>query len=108
MAIRPNAASLKGIVKKIVLFVSFALAVGFSATFQAQATPVFARKEKKVCAYCHLNPGGGGTKGFRGLYYKGHALSFKKYLEATEAKKAGVKPNAMGKDAKPKKPYTGK
>jgi glutathione peroxidase len=74
----------------------------------AEAKPEFAKKEKKVCGYCHLNPAGGGARGFRGMYYARHNISFRGFVEAREAKKAGVKPNAMGKASKPTKPYTGK
>lgn len=94
--------------KKICFVTLAVLVTGLVTTYEASATPIFAKKEKKACAYCHLNPAGGGARGFRGLYYKGHALSFKKYIEATEAKKAGVKPGSMGKATKPTKPYTGK
>jgi len=75
---------------------------------RADAYPKFAQKEKKACAYCHLNPGGGNGWGFRGLYYRGHSLSFVAFKEEIEAKRAGVKPNAVGLNAKPTKPYTGR
>ncbi|MBV6458792.1 MAG: hypothetical protein HONBIEJF_01930 [Fimbriimonadaceae bacterium] len=71
----------------------------------SQAKPAFASKEKKACGYCHLRPSGGGARGFRGLYYRSNKLSFKGFDEKKEAEKAGVKPDAMGKDAKPTKPY---
>jgi hypothetical protein len=74
----------------------------------ATAKPQFAQKEKKPCGYCHLKPQGGGARGFRGLYYKAHAFSFKKFDEVREAKLAGVKPNAMGPASKPTKPYPSK
>jgi hypothetical protein len=86
-----------------------ALVSAFSiVSFSAQATPVFANKEKKACNYCHSVDQGGGPRGFRGLYYKGHNLSFAGYKEAAEAKKAGVKSGALGSKSKPTKPYTGK
>lgn len=71
----------------------------------SQAKPAFATKEKKACGYCHLRPSGGGARGFRGLYYFSQKLSFKGFDEKKEAKIAGVKEGAMGKDAKPTKPY---
>lgn len=76
--------------------------------FKAEAKPEFAKKEGKKCEYCHTGEKGM-KRGFRGLYYKAHALSFKGFVEKTEATKAGVKPDSMGKDTKPTKAaYTGK
>ncbi len=74
-------------------------------TMIASATPDFAKKEKKSCNHCHLKPEGGGERGFRGLYYKGHRFSFKGFVEKAEAKKAGVKPGAVGAASKPTRPY---
>lgn len=76
-------------------------------TLDAQATKAYADKEKKKCEYCHLKPNGGGKRGFRGIYYNAHSMSFKGYVEAEQAKKAGVKPNAVGRASKPTKPYKG-
>lgn len=90
------------------LTLALAIALSGVLSFRAEAYPKFARKEKKSCAYCHLSEGGGDARGFRGLYYDGHKDSFKAFKEVVEAKKAGVKPNAMGKASKPTKPYTGK
>ena len=78
-----------------------------SVSFQANATPAFAGKEKKACVYCHLQPNGGENWGFRGIYYDKHKYSFKGFSELKEAKKAGVKPKSVGKAAKPTKPYKG-
>lgn len=75
-----------------------------SLYFQANATPAFARKEKKACAYCHLNPRGGGARGFRGIYYQNHKFSFKGFNEKKEAKLAGVKPGVMAEASKPTNP----
>lgn len=72
------------------------------------AKPAFATKEKKSCNYCHSVDTGGGPQGFRATYYKAHKLSFKGFVEAKEAKKAGVKKGAVGKASKATKPYTGK
>lgn len=83
------------------------LAFSGGLPFTAVAYPKFATKEKKSCMACHLSSGGGKGWGFRGLYYRGHGNSFNGFVELTEAKKAGVKPNAMGAAAKPTKPYTG-
>ena len=89
---------------------ALAVAVAFSGllTFRAEAYPKYAKKEMKNCSYCHSVDQGGGPRGFRGMYYKQHNLSFKAFKEAIEAKKAGVKKGAMGKASKPTKPYTGK
>lgn len=87
----------------------FALVGALSVlTFSAQAKPAFAEKEKKACNYCHSVDSGGGPRGFRGMYYGAHKLSFKGFNEKKEAKKAGVKEGAMGVQSKPTKPYTGK
>ncbi len=81
---------------------------GVASFRRAEAYPAFARKEKKACEYCHLRARGGEGWGFRGLYYRGHKNAFTGFKEEAEAKKAGVKPGAVGADAKPTKPYTGK
>lgn len=71
-----------------------ALALMISA---AEAKPPFAEKEGKKCNYCHapappkLN--------YRGLYYKANSLTFAKFDDAGEAKKAGVE---VGPDPDPK------
>ena len=65
---------------------------------QATAFPPFAQKEKKPCAYCHVNPQGGGKRNYRGLYYKAHNLMFVEFDDAAEAKKAG---EAVGPDPDP-------
>ena len=80
----------------------------FVSSIQVEAKPAFAKKEKKTCNYCHSVEKGGGPRGFRGMYYGAHKLSLKGFVEKTEAKKAGVKPDSMGPASKPTKPYTGK
>ena len=89
---------------------SLTLAMSFSllGSFEANATPAFAKKENKKCGYCHLDLKGGGKRGFRGKFYDKHEFSFKTYVEKVEAAKAGVKVGALGPDSKPTKPYTGK
>src|SRR5438132_9524758 len=52
-----------------------------AACGQVQARPEYARKEMKVCAYCHINPNGGGARNPRGIYYFTHAKSFAGYDE---------------------------
>jgi hypothetical protein len=71
------------------------------------AKPPFAKREKKACNYCHTSDAGG-ARGFRGIYYNSHSLTFRNFKEAAEAKKAGVKVGATGEKSKPTKPYTGK
>ncbi|HRJ95289.1 MAG TPA: hypothetical protein PLL78_01260 [Fimbriimonadaceae bacterium] len=71
----------------------------------AQATPVYAQKERKACNFCHLADAGAGPRGFRGLFYAAKGHSFKGFDEKKEAKAAGVKAGAVGKAAKPTKPY---
>lgn len=89
----------------VAICITAALAV---SNIQVQARPAYAKKEKKNCNYCHSVERGGGPRGFRGMFYKEHKLSFKGFDEKKEAKKAGVKEKAVGKATKPTKPYTGK
>lgn len=56
----------------------------------AHAFKKFAEAEGKPCAYCHVNPAGGGPRNYRGLFYKVNGLSFKGFDDAAEAKKAGA------------------
>lgn len=88
-------------VKTLMFIPILAAVVGLTGVFEANATPAFARKEHKKCMYCHLNPHGGGARGFRGIYYQNHGNSFKGFKEKVEAKKAGVKPGAMAEASKP-------
>lgn len=93
---------------KSVLVASCAVAALVVTNLQVEAKPAFAAKEKKTCNYCHSVDKGGGPRGFRGMYYGAHKLSFKGFDEKKEAKKAGVKEKSMGAATKPTKPYTGK
>lgn len=70
-----------------------------AGTKQAKATPAFARKEHKPCAYCHVVPGG--PRNFRGMYYASHGFSFADFDNVAEAKLAGVSADAMAGDASP-------
>lgn len=36
---------------------------------RVEARPEYAEKEKKECAFCHVNPNGGGERNWRGQYY---------------------------------------
>ena len=65
---------------------------------EAQATQAFAKKEGKMCIYCHTAPP---MRNFRGIYYKKNGKSFADFDNVYEAKAAGVKPDAMGADAAP-------
>lgn len=55
----------------------------------AQARPEYARKENKPCAYCHVNPAGGGARNPRGVYYAMHNHTFEGYDEAKVMGNAG-------------------
>lgn len=74
---------------RVLLCVTALIAALFVATSKAEAFPKFAAAEGKPCAYCHVNPAGGGARNYRGKYYKAHALSFAEFDDAAEAKKAG-------------------
>jgi glutathione peroxidase len=65
----------------------------------AQAKPEYAMKEKVDCLHCHERPGE--ARNFRGLYYAAHSHTFEGFDEIFEAKRAGVKPDAKGLDARP-------
>jgi hypothetical protein len=43
----------------------------------SHAKPEFAKKEMKMCGYCHVNPAGGGPRNPKGVYYAMHDKSFK-------------------------------
>ena len=66
----------------------------------AAAKPPFAAKEGVACTYCHIQAP---KRNYRGDYYKAHKLSFAGFVDAAEAKKAGVavgpgagsKPNSL-------------
>ena len=75
------------------------VALAALASSSAEARPAYAKKEGKMCIYCHVQPGG--DRNFRGLYYHAHAKSFVDFDNVYEAKAAGVKPNSMGPDAVP-------
>jgi len=93
------------IAKTIPYIFAMAVLMAASSTFQAQATPAYAAKEKRACGYCHLKESGGGKRGFRGKFYHKNKDSFKGFSEAIEAAKAGVPVNAMGKKSAPTKKY---
>ncbi|HTQ11497.1 MAG TPA: hypothetical protein VMI31_15640 [Fimbriimonadaceae bacterium] len=75
--------------------------------FTADARPEYAQKEGKPCSYCHLNPAGGGARGFRGQFYGANGLSFEKFDEAREASIAGVDSNLSDAGTRPKVFYVG-
>lgn len=79
--------------------VVIALSALAAASGAAQAFPAFTNKEAKPCAYCHINPKGGGPRNYRGAYYKKNSLSFAKFDDAAEAKLAGVE---IGPEPEPK------
>ena len=57
----------------------------------AEARPPYAKKENKLCAYCHVDPKGGGPRNHRGTYYEAHNLSFAGFTDQDEKapKKSG-------------------
>ncbi len=77
-----------GLIGAVTLAGAALLAV-LAAPQSASAFPAFVAKEGKPCAYCHVNPKGGGKRNYRGVYYKMNANSFAKFDDAAEAKKAG-------------------
>lgn len=40
------------------------------------ARPAFAIRENQQCGYCHVRPGGGGERNYRGKYFAQHRFSF--------------------------------
>lgn len=52
---------------------------------KASATPAYAKKEKKQCSFCHVNPQGGGKRTDAGVYYKAHNHSLVGYKPAGAA-----------------------
>lgn len=82
------------------------LALG-TGIFIAEARPVYARKENQPCSYCHVRDGGGGDRGFRGIYYGGNGLSFDRFDEKREALIAGLSPNSEGRNTLPATSYNG-
>ena len=75
-------------------------AVLAAISMPASAKPPFAEKEGVACTYCHIQAP---KRNYRGDYYKSHRLSFAGFVDAAEAKKAGVgvgpgagsKPNSL-------------
>jgi hypothetical protein len=81
----------------IKLFGTLAITLA-SVSMPATAKPPFAEKEGVPCVYCHIQAP---RRNYRGDYYKAHQLSFAGFVDATEAKKAGVPigPNASSTPA---------
>ena len=52
------------------------LLIAFAADRPVAARPEFARREGKACAYCHINPRGGGPRNERGLEYARNDFRF--------------------------------
>ena len=63
---------------RIALFTLFIL--GLTAV-RAEARPVYAIETGKPCAYCHINPKGGGARNPRGFYFAANKHSFRGYDE---------------------------
>ncbi|WP_309685970.1 hypothetical protein [Armatimonas sp.] len=56
-----------------IALVAFVLSVAGNA----YALPAYAKKENKNCAFCHVNPKGGGKRVAAGEWYKTHNRSLK-------------------------------
>jgi len=61
------------------ILIAGCLALSAGASF---ARPEYARKENKMCGYCHVNPNGGGSRNPRGVFYAMHNHTFDGYDEA--------------------------
>lgn len=55
----------------------------------AAALPQYAAQEQKQCLHCHVDPGGGGARNFRGQYFEAHDFSFAGFDEKTAAGGSG-------------------
>ncbi len=53
---------------------------------------MYAKKENKLCAYCHVDPKGGGPRNPRGAFYESHNLSFAGFKDEKQdaVKKTGA------------------
>jgi hypothetical protein len=90
------------------IFVGFLAGIVLvTGIFTAEARPEYAQKEGKDCGYCHLNAGGGGARGFRGMFYGANNLSFDKFNEDRESMIAAVAANADAGDTRAKVNYVG-
>ncbi len=61
----------------LIAFLTILGHAGFS-----MAMPTFAAREAKECAYCHIDPAGGGPRNPRGNWYEEHGYSFEGFDEA--------------------------
>ncbi len=76
---------------------ALSLLLPFLAPRSADATPVYAKKEKKECGFCHVNPRGAGKRTDAGNYYKAHAhslIGFGASAKPTSKKAATPKPGS--------------
>jgi hypothetical protein len=90
------------------IVVAFFTIANMAATIiVSEARPVYARKERQECGYCHVRPGGGGDRGFRGMFYGGNGLSFQGFDEKREALIAGLTGGATGRNSIPAISYNG-
>lgn len=55
-----------------------------------QAHPIYAEKEQINCVYCHNNPQVGGSRNYRGRFYRDNNNSFAGFDDEAEAKAADV------------------
>ena len=47
-----------------------------AAPRSATALPAYSQKEGKACAYCHVNPAGGGARNAKGKQYEDNGHKF--------------------------------
>lgn len=102
----PNASDL-GKMNRLAVTAYTAIFVTATGTLVAEARPAYARNEQKPCGYCHVRAGGGGERGFRGMYYGANGLSFNQFDEKREALIAGLAPDTDGRSTVPAISYNG-
>ncbi len=90
---------------RLVTGISLVSLIAVTGLFEAQARPQYAQKEQKPCGFCHTNPGGGGSRNFRGGFYGANGLSFAYFNEDREAHIARVEPNSSAEDSVSKVGY---
>ncbi len=97
---------LKTMLRNLILL-SITVTLLVTTMLVSEARPVYARKERQECGYCHVRPGGGGDRGFRGMFYGGNGLSFQGFDEKREALIAGLTGGATGRNSIPAISYNG-
>ena len=70
--------------KRLIPLAALGLSMVLAAAVPASARPDYAKKEKRLCAYCHVDSKGGGPRNPRGVYYEAHNLTFTGFKEETQ------------------------